>query len=207
LPHYPTHRMRAISRFPLPDSHVSLSAVLEPGPTAQPAPPPQPTPTTKQLTPKPRDAAAEPTLTDTPRHHNPPRLRTGPLTWLPDCCATQTGASLRPGAQPLKPSPASITNHIANRTRHATFTPRKHTTGDAASAHYLRTKTRSPPQALSAPSSSLRPNEAFDLKGAQSTRTKPGHWPCRNLVTDAPLFKMRFTLPTISLQGAFRSTN
>jgi hypothetical protein len=35
--------MRAIYRFPLPDSHVSLSAVLEPGPNPQPAPPPRPT--------------------------------------------------------------------------------------------------------------------------------------------------------------------
>jgi hypothetical protein len=57
--------MRAISRFPPPDSHVSLSAVLEPGPNARPDPPPQPTPTTKQLTPKPWSAAPE---TNSDRH-------------------------------------------------------------------------------------------------------------------------------------------
>jgi hypothetical protein len=51
--------MREISCFPPPDSHVSLSAVLEPGPNARPAPPPQPAPTTKQLTPKPWYAAAK----------------------------------------------------------------------------------------------------------------------------------------------------
>jgi hypothetical protein len=51
--------MRAISRFPPPDSHVSLSAVLEPGPNPQPAPPPRPAPATKQLTPQPSDAAPE----------------------------------------------------------------------------------------------------------------------------------------------------
>jgi hypothetical protein len=42
--------MRAIRRFPLPDSHVSLSAVLEPGPNPQPALPPRPTTTAKRTT-------------------------------------------------------------------------------------------------------------------------------------------------------------
>jgi hypothetical protein len=102
--------MRAICRFPPPDSHVSLSAVLEPGPNAQPALPPRPTTAQSNLphnrvTPHPK-----PTPTDTPQHHDPPLLRNGPLTSRPDCCATQTGASLRPGAQSLSPSPASSTN-------------------------------------------------------------------------------------------------
>jgi hypothetical protein len=102
--------MRAICHFPPPDSHVSLSAVLEPGPNPQPAPPPRPT-TAQSNLPQNRGAPTpKPSPTDTPRHHNPPRPRTRPPTSLPDCRAIQTGASLRPGAQPLKPSPASSTN-------------------------------------------------------------------------------------------------
>jgi hypothetical protein len=155
--------MRAIRRFPPPDSHVSLSAVLAPCPDAQPALPPQPALATKRLTPKPRSAATEPTLTDTPRHHNPPRLRTGPLTWLPDCCATQTGASLRPGAQSLNPSPASTTNlhRQSTKTRdlHATKTHnRRHR------QHPLPANKRP-----CASASSFRPK-------LQPTRSTLGHW-------------------------------
>jgi hypothetical protein len=62
--------MRAIRRFPLPDSHVSLSAVLEPGPNAQPALPPRTTPATKQLTPKLRATAPE---TNPDRHAPTPQ--------------------------------------------------------------------------------------------------------------------------------------
>jgi hypothetical protein len=84
LRQYPTCRMRAIRRFPLPDSHVSLSAVLEPGPNAQPAPPPRPT-TGQSNLPQNRGAPTpKPSPTDTPQHHVPPRLRSGPLTSLPD---------------------------------------------------------------------------------------------------------------------------
>jgi hypothetical protein len=102
--------MRAFRRFPLPDSHVSLSAVLEPGPDAQLATPPRPT-TGQSNTPQNRGAPTpKPSPTDTPRHHNPPRPRTKPPTPLPDCCATQTDASLRPGTQSPRPSPASTTN-------------------------------------------------------------------------------------------------
>jgi hypothetical protein len=102
--------MRAICRFPPPDSHISLSAVLEPGPNAQPAPPPRPTTGQSNLpqnrgTPQPR-----PIPTDTPRHYDPPRLRSEPLTSLPDHHATPTAASLRPGPQSLSPLPASTTN-------------------------------------------------------------------------------------------------
>jgi hypothetical protein len=110
LPHYPTYRMRAISRFPLPDSHVSLSAVLEPGPNAQPALPPRPTTGQSNLPQNRATPHPKPIPTDTPRHHTPPRPQTRPPTPLPDCCATQTGASLRPGTQPPRPSPASTTN-------------------------------------------------------------------------------------------------
>jgi hypothetical protein len=102
--------MRAIRRFPLPDSHVSLSAVLEPGPNAQPALPPRTTPRQSNLPHNRGRPHPKPTPTDTPRHYDPPLPCTGPLTSRPDCCATQTAASLRPNAQSLRPSPASITS-------------------------------------------------------------------------------------------------
>jgi hypothetical protein len=110
LPQDPAYRMRAIRRFPLPDSHVSLSAVLEPGPNAQPALSPRPAPGQSNLPHNRATPHPKPTLTDTPRHHNPPRPQTRPPTPLPDCCATQTAASLRPSTQSLRPSPASTTN-------------------------------------------------------------------------------------------------
>jgi hypothetical protein len=102
--------MRASRRFPLPDSHVSLSAVLAPGPNPQPALPPRPIPGQSNLPQNQEAPHRKPTLTDTPRHHNPPRPQTRPPTLLPDCRTTQTGASLRPGMQPPSPSPASTTN-------------------------------------------------------------------------------------------------
>jgi hypothetical protein len=102
--------MRAISRFPPPDSHVSLSAVLEPCPNPQPALPPRPTTGQSNLPHNRATPQPKPIPTDTPRHHNPPRPRTKPPTPLPNYRTTQTDASLRPGAQPLKPSPASTTN-------------------------------------------------------------------------------------------------
>jgi hypothetical protein len=110
LPQDPAYRMRAFCRFPPPDSHVSLSAVLEPGPNAQPALPPRTTPRQSNLPQNQGAPHPKPTPTDTPRHYDPPRLRSGPLTSLTDCRTTQTGASLRPGAQPPRPSPASSTN-------------------------------------------------------------------------------------------------
>jgi hypothetical protein len=80
LPQDPTYRMRAICRFPLPDSHVSLSAVLEPGPDAQPALPPRPTTGQSNLPQNQRPPRPKPTPTDTPRHYDTPLLRSGPLT-------------------------------------------------------------------------------------------------------------------------------
>jgi hypothetical protein len=76
--------MRAIRRFPLPDSHVSLSAVLEPGPTAQPALPPRPTTAQSNLPQNQGAPHPKPIPTDTPQYHDPPRPRTGPLTSLTD---------------------------------------------------------------------------------------------------------------------------
>jgi hypothetical protein len=87
-----------------------VEAGVSGGPDAQTTTPPRPT---TGLSNSPQNRATphpKPTPTDTPRHHDPPLLRTGPLTWLPDCRTTQTGASLRLSAQRLKPSPASTTN-------------------------------------------------------------------------------------------------
>jgi hypothetical protein len=182
LPHYPIYRMRAIRRFPLPDSHVSLSAVLEPGPNAQPATPPRPTTGQSNLpqnraTPQPR-----PIPTDTPRHHNPPRLRTEPLTSLPDYHATQTGASLRLGAQSLRPSPASTTSPHRQ----------SHTTRDLHAPKALNRRGRRSPlpakESQIASASSFRPKlQPPPQRGVRSPRrpidqdntailTPPGHW-------------------------------
>jgi hypothetical protein len=102
--------MRASRRFPLPDSHVSLSAVLEPGPDAQPALPPRPTLGQSNLPQNRGRPHPKPTPTDTPRHYDPPLLRSETLTSLADHHVTQTDASLRPDPQLLRPSPASSTN-------------------------------------------------------------------------------------------------
>jgi hypothetical protein len=100
--------MRAFRRFPPPDSHVSLSAVLEPGPNPQPAPPPRPT-TGQSNLPQNRGAPhRKPISTDTPRHQDPPQLRSGPLTSLADKPPLRTlsapSSSLRPqgSVQPPK---------------------------------------------------------------------------------------------------------
>jgi hypothetical protein len=174
--------MRAFRRFPLPDSHVSLSAVLAPGPNPRLAPPPRPT-TGQSNLPQNRGAPQpKPTLTDTPPHHNPPRLRTGPLTWLPDCCATQTGASLRPSAQSLNPSPASTTNlhRQSTKTRdlHATKTHnRRHrqhplpaNKRPCASASSFRPKLQLPSQR------GVRPPRYPTDQDRATPLTPPGHW-------------------------------
>jgi hypothetical protein len=158
LPQYPIYRMRAICRFPPPDSHVSLSAVLEPGPNPQTALPPRPTTGQSNLPQNRATPHRKPTPTDTPPHHNPPLLRTGPLTWLPDCRTTQTGASLRLGTQPPRPSPASSISpqrqsnktfdlHVTkahNRRRRQRPLPAKES--QIASASSFRSKLQPPPQ-------------------------------------------------------------
>jgi hypothetical protein len=150
--------MRAFRRFPPTDSHVSLSAVLEPGTNARPDPPPRPTLGQSNL---PQNLGAphpKPTPTDTPRHHNPPRPQTRPPTPLPDCRTTQTGASLRLSAQSLRPSPASSTNpqrqsntirdlHATkahNRRRRRSPLPAKER--QIASTNSFRLKLQPPPQ-------------------------------------------------------------
>jgi hypothetical protein len=143
--------MRAICRFPLPDSHVSLSAVLEPCPNPQLATPPRPT-TGQSNTPQNRGAPTpKPSPTDTPRHHTPPRPQTRPPTPLPDCRATQTGASLRLGTQPPRPSPASSIS----------LQHQSDTTCDlhASKAHNLRHHRRPLPaiEHQDAPTNSFRP--------------------------------------------------
>jgi hypothetical protein len=158
LPQVPAYRMRAISRFPPPDSHVSLSAVLEPGPNPQPALPPRPTTGQSNLPQNQRPPHPKPTLTDTPRHHTPPKPQTRPPTPLPDCCATQTGASLRPGTQPPRPLPASTTNpHRQSHTTRDLHAPKAHNRrrrqrplpakeSQIASASSFRPKLQPPPQ-------------------------------------------------------------
>jgi hypothetical protein len=174
--------MRAIRRFPPPDSHVSLSAVLEPGPNPQPALPPRPTPGQSNLPQNRRGPQPKPTPTDTPRHHNPPRPQTRPPTPLPDCRATQTGASLRPGPQPSSPSPASTTN--PHRQSDKTFdlhAPKAHNRrhqqsplpakeSQIASASSFRPKLQPPPQR-----GVRSPRRPIDQDNT-AILTPPGHW-------------------------------
>jgi hypothetical protein len=188
--------MRAIRRFPLPDSHVSLSAVLEPGPDAQPALPPRPTTGQSNLPQNQGAPNPKPSLTDTPQHHNPPRPQTRPPTPLPNCRATQTAASLRPGTQPPRPSPASTTNphRQSNTTRdlHASKThnrrrrrsPLPAKESQIASASSFRPKLQSPPQ-----------------RGVRPPRYPTGQ---DSVWTLKPL---RLGLRRSAFQGAFRSTN
>jgi hypothetical protein len=188
--------MRAICRFPLPDSHVSLSAVLAPGPNARPAPPPRPAPGQSNL-PQNRGAPQpRPIPTDTSRHHNPPLLRSGPLTSLADHHATQTGASLRPGPQSLSPSPASSTNsHWQSAKTRALHAPKAHNRrrrrsplpakeSQIASASSFR------PELQSAPQRGVRPPRRPTDQDNTSTLKPPGHWLRRS-----------------AFQGALRSTN
>jgi hypothetical protein len=188
--------MRAISRFPLPDSHVSLSAVLEPGPNPQPAPPPRPTTGQSNLPHNQGAPHPKPTPTDMPRHHDPPRLRTGPLTWLPDCRATQTGASLRPGTQSQRPSPASsispqrqsnktfdlhVTKAHNRRRRQRPLPANKNPCGSANSFR---------PKLQPSPHYGLRPPRCLTDQDSAWTLKPPGLRP------QSPLFKVRFDLPT-----------
>jgi hypothetical protein len=151
---------------------------------------------TKQLTPQPRGAAPEPPLTDTPRHHGAALLRTGPLTWLPDYRTTQTGASLRLGAQSLRPSPASTTNPHRQ----------SHTTRDlhAPKAHNLRRR-RSPLPAREhqiASASSFRPK----LQPSPQSGVRP---PGRPTGQDSAwtLEPLRLGLRRSAFQSAVHSTN
>jgi hypothetical protein len=188
--------MRAIRCFPLPDSHVSLSAVLEPGPNPQPTPPPRPTTGQSNLPQNRATPHPKPTPTDTPRHHDPPQLRSEPLTSRPDCRTTQTGASLRLGAQPLKPSPASSTNpHRQSNT----------TRGLHASKAHNRRRRRSPLPVIehqNAPTSYFRPK----LQPPPQSGVRP---PGRPTGQDSAwtLEPLRLGLRRSAFQGALRPTN
>jgi hypothetical protein len=74
LPQDPAYRMRAIRRFPPPDSHVSLSAVLEPGPDAQTTTPPHNPPRRQATYPKNKGRRTgnqlRPTRPGTTSHHD-----------------------------------------------------------------------------------------------------------------------------------------
>jgi hypothetical protein len=196
LPQDPAYRMRAISRFPLPDSHVSLSAVLEPCPNPQPALPPRPAPGQSNL-PQNRGAPTpKPSPTDTPRHHTPPRPRTRPPTSLPDCRATPTAASLRLGTQPPRPSPASTTNpHRQSNTIRDLH---------ASKAHNLRRRQRPLPakERQYASASSFRPK----LQSPPQRGVRPPRYPTGqdSVWTLKPL---RLGLRRSAFQGALRPAN
>jgi hypothetical protein len=174
--------MRAICRFPPPDSHVSLSAVLEPGPNAQPALPPRPATAQSNLPQNQRPPQPRPIPTDTPRHHNLPRPQTRPPTPLPDCRTTQTAASLRPSTQSLRPSPASTTNpHRQSNTKrdlHATKAHNRRRRQRPLSANKNPCGSASPsrPKLQPAPQSGVRPQRRPTDQDNAATLTPLGHW-------------------------------
>jgi hypothetical protein len=171
-PQHSTYQMRVVCHFPPPDSHVSLSAVLEPGPNPQPAPPLQPTPTTKQLTPQPSDAAPE---TNSDRHAtaSQPTETTNetanPATRLPhhpNRCEFETWyAASKPltrfNHQPTPPIEHDTRPSRPESTQSAT--PPEPTTFERTPD---RLRELFPPQA---PASA--PKAAFDFQGTQPTRT------------------------------------
>jgi hypothetical protein len=165
-----------------------------------PQPPTRPAttthPRTKQLTSKLRAVAAE---TNPDRHataSHPPEIRTGPLTPLPDCCATQTAASLRPSAQSLSPSPASTTSPHRQ----------SHTTRDlhAPKAHNLRRRQRPLPaiEHQDAPTNSFRPK----LQPSPQFGVRPPRRPTGQDYA-APLTPPGHWLRRSAFQGALRPTN
>jgi hypothetical protein len=131
-------------------------------------------PGTKQLTPQPSDAAPE---TNSDRHTPTPQptttaKRTTNLTTRllrhPNRCEFATWCAASQALTRFNYQPPAPIAHDMRPSR-----LRKHTTCDAASVHYQRLSTRTPAQTLFAPSSSLRPNPAFDLQGTQPTKTTP----------------------------------
>jgi hypothetical protein len=174
--------MRAIYRFPLPDSHVSLSAVLEPGPNAQTATPPRPATAQSNLPQNRGRPQPRPIPTDMPRHHDPPRLRSEPLTSLadkprhPNRCEFETWPAVSETLTRLKYNPHR----------------QSHKTSDlhAPKAHNRRRRQRPLPaiEHQDAPTNSFRPKLQPPLQSGvrppryptdqdyAATLTPPGHW-------------------------------
>jgi hypothetical protein len=164
--------MRAIRRFPLPDSHVSLSAVLEPGPNPQPATPPRPT-TAQSNLPQNRGAPhRKPTPTDTPRHHDPPRLRSEPLTSLAgrphhlNRCEFETWYAASKALTRFKHQPTAPIGHDSRPSRPESTQPAPPPAPTTCERKPNRLRELFPPQA---PASA--PKAAFDLQSAPPATT------------------------------------
>jgi hypothetical protein len=169
--------MRAICRFPPPDSHVSLSAVLEPGPNPQPALPPRTAPATKQLTSKLRGAAAE---TNSDRHATASQptettnKTTNSATRLlrhPNRCEFEAWHAVSEPLTRLKHQPTPAIGHDTRSTRLESTQPATPPAPATCERKPNRLRELFPPQA---PASA--PKAAFDLQDTQPTRTPPGHW-------------------------------
>jgi hypothetical protein len=115
--------MRAIRRFPLLDSHVSLSAVLEPGPDARLALPLRTAPRQSNLPQNQGAPHPKPIPTDMPRHHDPPRLRSEPLTSLadkprhPNRCEFETWCAASQALTHLEHQPTAPIEHDTRPSR------------------------------------------------------------------------------------------
>jgi hypothetical protein len=166
--------MRAICRFPPPDSHVSLSAVLEPGPNPQTALPPRTATAQSNLPHNRATPHPKPTPTDTPRHHDPPLLRNKSLTSLadkprhPNRCEFEAWHATSETLTHFNHQPTPPVNQDTRPSRHENTllaTPPAPTTCERKPN---RLRELFPPQA---PASA--PKAAFDPKASQSTRTKP----------------------------------
>jgi hypothetical protein len=202
--------MRAICRFPLPDSHVSLSAVLEPGPNPQPATPPRPTPGQSNLPQNQRPPQPRPIPTDTPRHHDPPLLRSGPLTSLvdkpryPNRCEFETWRAASETLTRLNHQPTAPIGHDTRPSRLESTqpaTPPAPTTGERKPN---RLRELFPPQApacisirRSTSKAPNRPGQNLDIGPVGTWSPTPCFSRCGSLCQPS-LCKVRFDLPTES---------
>jgi hypothetical protein len=188
--------MRAIRRFPLPDSHVSLSAVLEPGPNAQPAPPPRPTTGQSNLPHNQGPSHPKPTLTDTPRHYDPPLPRTRPLTSLAD--------------KPHHPNRCEFETWRATSTPPTRFNhqPTPPIAHDTRPSRHKSTQLTSPPEPTTNEQKPVRLRKFFrpKLQPPPQSGVRPPRHPIDqdNAATPKPL---RLGLRRSAFQGAVRPAN
>jgi hypothetical protein len=202
--------MRAIRRFPPPDSHVSLSAVLEPCPNPQPALPPRPTPGQSNL-PQNRGAPQpKPTPTDTPRHHDPPLLRSGPLTSPTgkphhlNRCEFEARRAASETLTRLKHQPTAPVNQDTRPSRPESTQPAPPPEPTTCERTPDRLRKLFPPQApafapirRSTSKAPNRPGQNLDI-GPVGTWSPTPHFSRCGSLCQPPLFKVRCDLPTES---------
>jgi hypothetical protein len=196
--------MRAFRRFPLPDSHVSLSAVLEPGPNPQPALPPRPTTGQSNLPQNQRPPRPKPTPTDTPQHHGAALLRSGPLTSLadnpryPNRCEFATWRAVSETLTRFNHQPTPPVEHDTRPSRPESMLPAPPPTSATCERTPDRHRKLFPPQApASAPmwrstsKAPNRPGQNPDI-GPVGTWSPTPHFSSCGSLCQPSLCKMRF---------------